>query len=418
MDRGDATPAFIDAVHEALLHLYDPEELNRSDLLQWLGMGDRAGAPELRRAVLDAINELKPGLEARKEARARRPYRALYHRHVEQFTQREVSIALALSIRQLRREERRALTRLAEILWERYDAGRRSPVAREGAPRSPSPRQEPPSRKEELQWLERSSPTELIDVAAVVDSVLDVAAPLARQLAVSVSWRPPDDPPCALAQRASIRQALINVLTMAIRLAPGGSVGLSMAAQAGRLHLTLRHEAPLDAPRSAPLDSDEHLRMARQLLQLSGGSLRVEPSRDENAGSIILSLQAADRATVLVIDDNTDTLRLVERYLAGSRFAYAGACEPEQALASAERLAPAVILLDVMLPGIDGWELLGRLRAHPKTAGVPIIVCTILPEEHLALSLGAAEFLRKPINRRTLLAVLQRLAAGERTAGD
>jgi CheY-like chemotaxis protein len=123
-------------------------------------------------------------------------------------------------------------------------------------------------------------------------------------------------------------------------------------------------------------------------------------------------LREADRhPTVLVIDDNADTLRLVERYLTGSRFTYAGARDPEQALALAERLSPAAVVLDVMLPGIDGWELLGRLRTHPKTAGVPIIVCTILPEEHLALSLGAAEFLRKPVSRRVLLAALQRQVA-------
>ena len=74
----------------------------------------------------------------------------------------------------------------------------------------------------------------------------------------------------------------------------------------------------------------------------------------------------------------------------------------------AEESAPQVIVVDVMLPGIEGWELLGRLRTHPKTRDVPIIVCTILPQEQLALSLGAAEFLRKPINREALLSALDR----------
>lgn len=152
--------------------------------------------------------------------------------------------------------------------------------------------------------------------------------------------------------------------------------------------------------------------MARQLLGLSGGRLTVHPSGDANSsGTITLTLAAAKRATVLVIDDNADTLRLVERYLTGGGYAFVGTRDPEQALALAARLAPAAIVLDVMLPGVDGWELLGRLRAHPKAADVPIIVCTILPEEHLAFSLGAADFLRKPISRRTLLAALQRQVA-------
>jgi CheY-like chemotaxis protein len=59
-----------------------------------------------------------------------------------------------------------------------------------------------------------------------------------------------------------------------------------------------------------------------------------------------------------------------------------------------------------MLPGIDGWELLGRLREHPQIGTAPIIVCTILPQEEFALTLGAAEFLRKPVSREALLSAL------------
>jgi CheY-like chemotaxis protein len=64
--------------------------------------------------------------------------------------------------------------------------------------------------------------------------------------------------------------------------------------------------------------------------------------------------------------------------------------------------------MDVMLPGMDDWDLLGRLRAHPRMHATPIIACTILPQEKLALALGAAGFLRKPISRETFLAALDR----------
>jgi CheY-like chemotaxis protein len=67
-------------------------------------------------------------------------------------------------------------------------------------------------------------------------------------------------------------------------------------------------------------------------------------------------------------------------------------------------------VLDVMMPEQDGWTLLGQLREHPTTRGVPIIVCTILPQEQLALTLGAAEFIRKPVSRKTLLSALDRQA--------
>jgi CheY-like chemotaxis protein len=66
--------------------------------------------------------------------------------------------------------------------------------------------------------------------------------------------------------------------------------------------------------------------------------------------------------------------------------------------------------LDAMLPGTDGWELLGRLREHPSTRHIPIIICTILPQEQLAHTLGAAGFLRKPVKQEEFLKLLDQLA--------
>ena len=109
---------------------------------------------------------------------------------------------------------------------------------------------------------------------------------------------------------------------------------------------------------------------------------------------------------VLVIDDNEDILHLIQRYLTDTVYYFVGARNSDEALNLAKELNPRAVLMDVMLPGIDDWELLGRLRAHPTLQGVPIIVCTILPQEELALALGAAAYLRKPINREVLLATL------------
>ena len=127
-----------------------------------------------------------------------------------------------------------------------------------------------------------------------------------------------------------------------------------------------------------------------------------------NLGTEAIDRGTAERLPVLVIDDNVDTLQLMQRYLSNSRYHFVGASDPEQALALAEELSPAIIVLDVMLPGVDGWELLGRLREHPKTSEIPVIVCTILPQRQLALMLGAAEFIRKPVTRRILLSALDR----------
>ena len=152
--------------------------------------------------------------------------------------------------------------------------------------------------------------------------------------------------------------------------------------------------------------------MARQLVLPSGARLEL----DSEAGpatpfTVTLSVPIAQRIGVLVIDDNADAHQLIQRYLEGSPNTFFGVRDPHQALAKAAAHSPRVIVLDVMLPGMDGWELLGRLREHPATRHIPVIVCTILPHERLALTLGAAAFLRKPLTRAALLAALDAQAA-------
>jgi CheY-like chemotaxis protein len=137
--------------------------------------------------------------------------------------------------------------------------------------------------------------------------------------------------------------------------------------------------------------------------------LRVE--EDEATFRSILLLPALEGLPVLAIEDNVDVLQMLERFTAGTPYRLIGVNEPEQALTLAQKLAPQIIVLDVMMPKINGWKLLGRLRQHPATGRIPVIISTILPQEELALSLGANAFLRKPITRRAFLAALDQQVA-------
>jgi CheY-like chemotaxis protein len=73
------------------------------------------------------------------------------------------------------------------------------------------------------------------------------------------------------------------------------------------------------------------------------------------------------------------------------------------------RLQPVAALLDIRLPGIDGWEVLEALRADPETEEVPVIIVSILDEKSRGLAAGAAEYLVKPVGREDLLDALRRL---------
>jgi CheY-like chemotaxis protein len=106
---------------------------------------------------------------------------------------------------------------------------------------------------------------------------------------------------------------------------------------------------------------------------------------------------------------------LFQRYASGTRYRVVGTRDAEAAPALAARLSPAAIVLDVMMPQLDGWEVLARLRQHPATASLPIVVCTILPQEELALSLGASGFIRKPVTQQMFLDALEHLLLSAET---
>jgi CheY-like chemotaxis protein len=88
------------------------------------------------------------------------------------------------------------------------------------------------------------------------------------------------------------------------------------------------------------------------------------------------------------------------------------AVDGTRALECAEAEQPAAIVLDVMMPGRDGWEVLQVLKSHPATRHIPVVVCSVLQERDLALALGAAELLVKPVARPDLLRALGRHSLG------
>jgi CheY-like chemotaxis protein len=211
-------------------------------------------------------------------------------------------------------------------------------------------------------------------------------------------------------QPITARQALLSLLAVAIRRVPGGRIAVTSGATTTGIVLEIAAQSGqgLLAPQINPQFKDEeHLDFIQTLIASSGGHLDILPPATPTRPVLArITLLSEQQMTVMVIDDNPDTLHLMERYVTDTCYRVVCVQEPLEAVSVAEELVPDMILLDVMMPGIDGWELLGRLRQHPKIGRIPMVVCTILPQEQLALALGATAFLRKPISRNEFLAVL------------
>ena len=414
-DDAAAKEAFAQDLRNALNHLYDPAVLRRTPLAALLGVDQREDTvSRVRRVLTDCIESLKPDSGVPANSHAWRVYSVLYYRYVEQSTQREVAADLGLSLRQLGREQKDALDILVDRLWDRCQRGRGEQAFITEAGRDAEGADEGDaatlSRERELEWLQSSVASETADVTELLGTVLKTLAPLLEACGARVDCNIPEGLPPASVCRLAVKQALMNTIIVAAHKVPGGRITIEVRDMHRDLCVYVRTTTPEDVDTVSTGDDAEALAMASQLMEMSGGTLQI-PAGEVDGGSFSaeLVLRAAEAIAVLVVDDNADTLRLLERYLSGSRYRFVGTTDPEQVPSLATQWQPALIVMDVMLPGIDGWELLGRLREHPATVRTPIIVCTILSQEELALTLGAAEFIRKPVDRVTLLAVLDRL---------
>ncbi len=112
-------------------------------------------------------------------------------------------------------------------------------------------------------------------------------------------------------------------------------------------------------------------------------------------------------STVLVVDDDQAVLDLTERFLAREGFSVVTASGGREGLRLARELQPGAITLDVMMPDIDGWTVLAAIKGDPELQDIPVILMTIVDEQNRGYSLGATDYLVKPVDRARLAAVLR-----------
>jgi CheY-like chemotaxis protein len=397
-------------IRDALNHLQDPGFLRHSPLASLLNVADRPNTPTaLRDILVEAITALEPPGSQSSDSRAWRVYESVFYRYVEGFEQEDVAAQLGVSVRQLRREQRDAFEAIAFDLWNRFDleAKLQAIVLAQG-PSEDWQGQFPLDGN--LAWLSEAEPEAVTDLAIVLPAVMRLLQPLATQRAVTLALGLEDALPPLGIDAVAVRQALLNLLSVAIRRAsPGHVLSISAGSTDEGIALRIGCEAADAAPDSFSEEERASLDLAERIVSLcSGATIDWGTSGAFDARILWPCIESL---VILAIDDNAEMIQLMQRFTAGTRYRLIGLRDPEHAVSQASRLAPQLILLDVMMPKTDGWEVLERLRTDPLTREIAILVCTILPQEELALSLGASGFLRKPIMRDDFLAALDRYGA-------
>jgi signal transduction histidine kinase/CheY-like chemotaxis protein len=172
------------------------------------------------------------------------------------------------------------------------------------------------------------------------------------------------------------------------------------------------------------------LPISRRFCQMMGGDITVESTvgtgstfmirlplmvgepTEEPAAPVPAAVtpEPGEERVVLVVDDDPNSLDLLGRTLQGAGMRVVTASDGREALNIARTLHPAAITLDVMMPDMDGWDVLRELKTDPATRDIPVIMVTMTDDRELGYALGATEFLTKPVQRTQLVQLLDRYA--------
>lgn len=394
-----APESFQQQVRDCLAHLYDFTVLQTNPLAGQIAP-DLAGLQRVqmvRRVLIETVEQLKVRETSGIPSRQERIYSLLLMRYVEGLSIQEVMQQLALSERQFYRENHRAIQTMSQLLWDRLKTGQIP--------------DDVISVKSEIQRLSRLPSHATIDSKTLLSGAVAANANLAERHQVTLHLHPLQTPGNFNTHQTLLQQTVIWILSQIImRVTEGSNIALRTA--------TTDHYSTINFQIS---DSGIDISTLRETLTNNPtvaeflatlkGTITVT-QEDRRTYLVQFQLQQ-QRSIILVIDDNPDAVALLERYVTGMPYKIVSTYDADEGFHMSKNLNPSYIILDILLPHTDGWKMLQNLKSHPQTQSIPVLVCSVLENPDLALSLGADTYLRKPPDRISFLEALGRRTASE-----
>jgi PAS domain S-box-containing protein len=280
-----------------------------------------------------------------------------------------------------------------------------------------------------------------VNIADVVNSVLSTMSGLIKDKPIQMKRIIEPDLPSVRADAIRVRQVMINLLSNASKFTDEGDILVEVGLKPGP---TGRNEIRVSVTDTGPGISEEDqeklfqpfsqvddsptrktggtglgLSICQQLINMHGGKIWVESAigrgstfhftlplfRKERERDIIPSRDNI----ILAIDDDPQVIGLYDRYLQPQGYRVVPLTDPAHALERVKQLRPFAVTLDIMMPGIDGWQVLDALKGDPETRNTPVIVCSIIEDLEKGFNLGASDYLVKPILEEDLVNALDRL---------
>jgi CheY-like chemotaxis protein len=302
--------------------------------------------------------------------------------YVGRLTIQQVAYEIGVSLRQAYRDLRRGQELVSAVLWHK--------LRNETSTANPDT-----SINAELTRLEDN--TTSIALRDLLDTALRPVQILADKYAIAVHVETPQKPITLTTNPIMAQQILTHILSQIIQQVKPSSLNIKLLEAAPFIRICYED------------NSHPRLHIEPIILQMIE-QVHWELEYGEVNGRQEISLKSSQRrALVLVIDDNEGLIHLLQRYLTHDAYTVMSVPNSEQGLEIIPQLQPDAIILDVMMPGIDGWELLQRLRTRRETAFIPVIICSVINDPELAFALGASHYVSKPVTREALRLALQQL---------
>lgn len=291
--------------------------------------------------------------------------------------------------------------------------------------------------------------SERVDMKAVVATALELTQPLLEKRALAIELVLPDAPPHVSGDAVRLAQVLCNLLTNAVKFSPpDGRIALSLRQDADTVELVVEDSGSGISAELLPrvfdlfLQGEQNidrrsgglglgLAIVKTLVELHRGSVSAHSDGPGCGSRFVVRLPAADLATavapvqpagpsgatrrsarILVVDDNHDALEMLSALLHDAGHQVQAASDAAGALQALNGVVPELALLDIGLPGMDGYQLAARMRGDPRCAGLRLVAITGYgrqPDRARALAMRFDEHLVKPVTAERLLEVVDRL---------
>lgn len=403
---------FNEVVKDCLANLYDFTALETHPLIFSIlkppGAYIGTKGEFVRGLVLEAIELLKPTrAESSPNSPEWRPYLILKKRFVDGMGLQELADYLSISGRQLRRDQARSLQAVAAVLWEKLHRGKEEEHLEDLNVETGSTHTDQSGIAAQAFEVH----DEVVDIRETTLRVFDLLKPRLEEKGVEVQFAFAEPAVPVITDRIIVRQILISMFNAALHMQAEKKILVSSRNEDGQVGIRLSVRVGRDWEPAGEEEEDSTLDSASYWSNLIRAELneKIDVQEGSNWAVREILLPRSDQRVVMVVDDQEPAINLFRRYLSQTNIITIGASRAEEVLPLACHFQPVLITLDVMMPQMDGWELLQQLKSNDETRHIPVIVCSAWEDPDLSRSLGANKFLKKPVTQKMLLAAMEEL---------